>query len=161
MRKYFKVTVEILTELEKIVGVRNVLTDMDAMDKYSHDESASNFVSFPEVVIKPQNTEQVSKTLSLANEKRIPVTFRGQGTGLSGGAVPLFGGILMSFENMNTILEIDSGNLVAVVESGVVLLNLREELERKGLFYPADPGERSSAIGGNVCTNAGGMNGVK
>ncbi len=161
MTKYIKVTEETVTELEKIVGTRNVLTDMDAMAKYSHDESASKFESFPEVVVKPQNTEQVSKTLSLANEKRIPITFRGQGTGLSCGAVPLFGGILMSFEDMNKILEIDEGNLMAVVESGVVLLNLREELEKKGLFYPADPGEKSSAIGGNVGTNAGGMNGVK
>lgn len=159
--KYNKVTGEVVAELEKIVGARYVLTDIDSIDKYSHDESASKFKAFPEVVVKPQNTEQVSKTLSLANRKIIPVTFRGQGTGLSCGSVPLLGGILMSFEDMNKILEIDEGNLVAVVESGVVLLNLREELERKGLFYPADPGEKSSAIGGNVCTNAGGMNGVK
>jgi glycolate oxidase len=159
--KYSKVTGEVVSQLENIVEEKNILRDMDSLEKYSHDESASNFKAFPEVVVKPQNTEQVSKILQLANEKRIPVTFRGQGTGLSCGAVPLFGGILMSFEDMDKILEIDEGNLVAVVESGVVLLNLREKLERKGLFYPADPGEKSSAIGGNISTNAGGMNGVK
>jgi glycolate oxidase len=161
MIEYSQVTGEMVTQLEKIIDAKNVLKDLDSLDRYSHDESASNFKAFPEVVVKPQNTEQVSKILQLANEKRIPVTFRGQGTGLSCGAVPLLGGILMSFEDMDTILEIDEENLVAVVESGVVLLNLREKLERKGLFYPADPGERSSAIGGNVGTNAGGMNGVK
>jgi glycolate oxidase len=113
------------------------------------------------VVVTPQNTQQVSEVLSFANEHHIPVTFRGQGTGVSSGAVPLYGGIVLSFECMNRILEIDEENLVAVVESGVVLQTLREELARLNLFYPADPGERTSAIGGNVATNAGGMNGVK
>lgn len=159
--EYSKVTRTILTELEEIVGAEKVLVDRESLDKYSHDEASSRFKAFPEVVVKPQNTEQVSKILSLANKERIAVTFRGQGTGLSCGAVPLYGGILMSFEDMNRILEIDESNLVAVAESGVVLLNLRQELEKRGLFYPADPGEKSSAIGGNVSTNAGGMNGVK
>ncbi len=103
----------------------------------------------------------MSQVLTYANDHHIPVTFRGQGTGLSCGAVPLYGGIVLSFERMNRILEIDEDNLVAVVEPGVVLLTLREELSQYGLFYPADPGERTSAIGGNVATNAGGMNGVK
>jgi glycolate oxidase len=159
--EYQKVTEDVLMDLENIMGTKNVLKDLDSLERYSHDEAASNFKAFPEVVVKPQNTKHVSKILQFANEKRIPVTFRGQGTGLSCGAVPLKGGIVMSFEDMDKILEIDEENLIAVVESGVVLLNLREKLERKGLFYPADPGERSSAIGGNVGTNAGGMNGVK
>lgn len=159
--EYNKVTNETLTKLMDIVGVERVFSDRESLDNYSHDEASSHFKSIPEVVVKPQGTEQVSKILILANKDKIPVTFRGQGTGLSCGAVPLYGGILMSFENMNRILEIDEGNLMAIVEPGVVLLNLKQELEKRGLFYPADPGEKSSAIGGNVNTNAGGMNGVK
>ncbi|MFH0897000.1 MAG: FAD-linked oxidase C-terminal domain-containing protein [Candidatus Bathyarchaeota archaeon] len=159
--EYGRVTREILTELEGIVGPEKLFVDRESLDKYSHDEAPFPFKAFPEVVVKPKNTEQVSKILALASKDRVPVTFRGQGTGLSCGAVPLYGGILMSFENMNSILEIDERNLVAVVEPGVVLLDMRHELEKRGLFYPADPGEKSSAIGGNVNTNAGGMNGVK
>ncbi len=159
--EYNKITGDIVAELEGIVGPQKMITDRAAMDQYAHDEVSTHFKAFPEVVVKVQTTKQVSKILRLANEKRIPVTLRGQGTGLSCGAVAIYGGILMSFEEMNSILEIDEDNLVAVVEAGVVLLNLRTELEKKGLFYPADPGERSSAIGGNVNTNAGGMNGVK
>lgn len=131
------------------------------MTRYSGDENPSGISAQPDVVATPQNTQQVSQVLAFANKNSIPVTFRGQGTGLSCGAVPLYGGIVLSFERMNHILEIDEENLVAVVEPGVMLLTLREELTRCGLFYPADPGERTSAIGGNVATNAGGINGVK
>lgn len=158
---YKKVTNRTVVNLMKIVEAKNVLVDMDSLKKYAHDEAPLPLNVLPDVVVKPQNTEQVSKILHFANTQRIPVTFRGQGTGLSYGAVPLQGGILLSFEDMNRILEIDERNLVAVVESGVILLHLRQELEKRGLFYPADPGENSSAIGGNVGTNAGGMNGVK
>jgi glycolate oxidase len=115
----------------------------------------------PEVVVKPQTTEQVSEVLKIADQQKIPVTFRGQGTGLTCGAVPIYGGILMSFEKMNRIVEIDEDNLMAVAEAGVVLIDLREEVEKRGLFYPADPGEKTSMLGGNVATNAGGMNCVK
>jgi glycolate oxidase len=159
--EYNKVTTQIVADLVKMVEAKNVLVDREALKKYSYDEAPSPRNVLPEAVVKPQNTEHVSKILQFANTHRIPVTFRGQGTGLSCGAVPTQGGILMSFEDMNRILEIDEENLVAVVESGVVLLHLREELEKRELFYPADPGETSSAIGGNVSTNAGGMNGVK
>ena len=159
--KYNKVTDDILAELEEMVGAKNVLIDEGSLDRYSHDESTPPFKALPEVVVKPQNTRQVSNLLVLANDKGIPVTFRGQGTGLSSGATPVYGGIVLSFEDMDEILEIDEQNLVATVESGTVLLNLKQELEKRGLFYPADPGEKSSTIGGNVNTNAGGMNGVK
>ena len=158
---YGEMNGEDVARLQGIVGDRYVLTDAEALDRYAHDENAAHFSAAPDVVVKPQSTEQVAKILSYADRRRIPVTFRGQGTGLSCGAIPVFGGIVMSFEAMNRILEIDEGNLIAIVEAGVVLLELRQELERRGLFYPADPGEKSSAIGGNVATNAGGMNGVK
>jgi glycolate oxidase len=159
--KYNTVRKETIAKLEQIVGKKYVLVDKETLKQYSHDESASQCSFTPQVVVKPQQTHQVSTILHLANEISIPVTFRGQGTGLSCGAVPVHGGIVMSFEAMNQIIEIDEQNLTATVEAGVVLLNLRQELEKRGLFYPADPGERSSAIGGNVATNAGGMNGVK
>ncbi len=158
---YSKVTEVIFTSLRGIVGAENVFTDKESLEKYSFDETPLGLRGLPEVVVKPENTEQVSRVLALADRKRIPVTPRGQGTGLCNGAVPLFGGILLSLEKMNHILEIDEANLMAVVEAGVILSDLRSEVERRGLFYPADPGERTSAIGGNVNTNAGGMNGVK
>jgi glycolate oxidase len=158
---YGKVTGEDVARLQEILGDRYVLSDPEALDRYARDENAAHFSAAPDVVVKPHSTEQVAQILGYADQRKIPVTFRGQGTGLSCGAVPVLGGIVMSFEAMNRILEIDEGNLVAVVEAGVVLLELRQELEKHGLFYPADPGEKSSAIGGNVATNAGGMNGVK
>ena len=158
---YNKVTSEVLSSLIEFLGSGSTQTDKETLEKYSYDETPHGLRALPEVVVKPENTEQVSKILKLADQHRIPVTPRGQGTGLSSGAVPASGGILLSFERMNRILEIDEDNLMAVVESGVVLQDLRREVEKRGLFYPADPGERTSMIGGNVGTNAGGMNCVK
>lgn len=158
---FSKITDDVLVSLKNIVGEVNLLTSREDLEKYSYDETPVGLKTLPEVVLKPENTNQVSKVLSLANEKKIPVTPRGQGTGLCSGAVPAYGGILLTLEKMNKILEIDEDNLMAVVEAGVVLSDLRGEVERRGLFYPADPGERTSAIGGNIGTNAGGMNGVK
>ena len=159
--KYNKVTEDVLSELKEIIGEENVLTNIEDLEKYSHDETAIGVKALPEVVVKPEDTDQVSKILALANERKIPVTPRGQGTGLCNGAVPIYGGILLSLERMNRILEIDEDNLMAVVEAGVVLSDLRAEVEKRGLFYPADPGERTSAIGGNINTNAGGKIRVK
>ena len=152
---YAKVDEDFLKELVTILGAGNVDTDPQTLEKYSRDETPLVPGSPPEVVVRPGGTEEVSRVLALANERKIPVTFRGQGTGLSCGAVPLHGGVLMAFERMNRILEIDEENLMAVLEAGVVLLDFRQEVEKRGLFYPADPGERTSAIGGNVATNAG------
>lgn len=156
-----KIDEDVLVNLRKIVGEKNLFTSGEELEKYSYDETPQGIKALPEIVVKTNNITEVSKVLSLANEKKIPVTPRGQGTGLCSGAVPVYGGILLSLENMNRIIEIDEDNLMAVVESGVVLSDLREEVENRGLFYPADPGERTSSIGGNVNTNAGGMNGVK
>lgn len=158
---YNEVTEDILAGLGEIVGNGNILTDKEDLEKYASDETPLGLKVLPEVVVKPECTEHVSRVLALASQKKVPVTPRGQGTGLSNGAVPLHRGILLSLEKMNRIIEIDDDNLMAVVEAGVVLSDLRAEVEKRGLFYPADPGERTSAIGGNVNTNAGGMNGVK
>jgi len=159
--KYSKVTDDVLLSLRETVGNDNVLTDQESLEKYSFDETPLGLKELPEAVVKPGSTEQVSRVLALANERRVPVTPRGQGTGICNGAVPIYGGILLSLEKMNRILEIDEENLMAVVEAGVILSDLRSQVERRGLFYPADPGERTSALGGNINTNAGGMNGVK
>ncbi len=158
---YAKVNDGILERLRAIVGAENVITEPGSLEKYSRDETPLVSGHNPEAVVKPGRPEELSRILVLCNDCLIPVTFRGQGTGLSCGAVPLLGGIVISFERMNRIIQIDEENLMAVLEAGVVLLDFRQEVERRGLFYPADPGERTSSIGGNVATNAGGMNGVK
>jgi len=152
---------EILQKLTAIVGRKNVFVGDDISEEYGHDEALTVKPSLPEIVVKPQSTEEVVKILKLANEKRIPVTPRGGGTGLSGGCVPVFGGVLLSLERMNRILEIDTENFVAVVEAGVILAELYKAVQAHGLYYPIYPGEETATIGGNVATNAGGMRAVK
>ncbi len=115
----------------------------------------------PQVIVKPTDTRSIAKLLAFASKKKIPVTPRGAGTGLSGGCVPIYGGILLSLEQMNRILKVDRDNFVAVVESGVTISDLYNEVEQQGLYYPMYPGEMIATIGGTVATNAGGMNAVK
>ena len=158
--RYGKVTDDVLVLLSEIVGDKNVLTG-DERENYSRDETPKVKPVLPEVVVKPENTGSVAKILRLANERNIPVTPRGGGTGISGGAVPIYGGIVLSLERMNKILEIDRDNFVATVEPGVILSDLYQAVEEQGLYYPLYPGETSSSIGGNVATNAGGMRAVK
>ncbi len=150
-----------LDTLRSIVGDGNVLDGDRIEDSYKHDESLTTPASAPEFVVRPASTAQVSRLLAFANEHRIPVTMRGAGTGLSGGAIARPGGILLSLERMNRILEIDRANHVAVVEPGVTLGELDAETAKHGLVYPIFPGENSATLGGNVATNAGGMRAVK
>jgi len=157
---YEKVTDNLVALLTEIVGARNVLTG-DERENYARDETAKLKPVLPDVVVKPKDTGSVAKILKLANERNIPVTPRGGGTGLSGGAVPIYGGIVLSLERMNRILEIDEDNFVATVEPGVTLSDLYQAVEEHGLYYPLYPGEMSATIGGNVATNAGGMRAVK
>ena len=157
---YGRVTDGVLSSLTKIVGSKNVLTG-DERENYSRDETPKLEPVLPEAVVKPDDTSSVAEILKLANEKRIPVTPRGGGTGICGGAVPVYGGIVLSLERMNRILEIDRDNFVATVEPGVILSDLYQAVEEQGLYYPLYPGETSSSIGGNVATNAGGMRAVK
>ncbi|MBI2287604.1 MAG: FAD-binding protein, partial [Chloroflexi bacterium] len=158
--RYGKVTDDVVALLAEIAGVKNVLTG-DGRENYSRDETLRVKPVVPEVVVKAENTDSVSRILKLANQRRIPVTPRGGGTGLSGGAVPIYGGIVLSLEKMNRILEIDKDNLMATVEPGVILADLYQAVEAQGLYYPLYPGEKSATIGGNVATNAGGMRAVK
>ena len=157
---YGKVTDDLVALLTEIVGAKNVLTG-DERANYSRDEMPKPKSVLPEIVVKPENVDSVARILKLATEKKIPVTPRGAGTGVSGGAVPIYGGIVLSLEKMNRILEIDEDNFVATVEPGVILADFYQAVEKYGLYYPLYPGEISATIGGNVATNAGGMRAVK
>ncbi|GAG19069.1 unnamed protein product, partial [marine sediment metagenome] len=115
----------------------------------------------PDVVVKPYTAEEVENILRLANKEKIPVTPRGGATGLCGGCVPSLGGIVLSLERMNRIIEIDSANQMAVVEAGVTLMDFYRGVEEEGLFFPPHPGDESAMIGGVIATNAGGARAVK
>jgi len=159
---YKKLTQDIIEKLEKIVGQKNLTFDPEKMEDYSHDEfSLRDIAKMPELVVKPGKTEEVAEILQLANLENIPVTPRGGATGMAGGCVPIYGGIVLSLENMNRILEVDLDNQMAVVEAGVMLSEFYEAVEEAGLFFPPHPGEESAMIGGVIATNAGGARAVK
>ena len=161
---YQEITQSILKEITQIVGEKYVLFDQpEKMAAYSHDEVADpGHAHMPEVVIKPSSAAEISKIMLLANRLRIPVTPRGAGSGLSGGAVPLYGGIVLSVERMNRILEVDKENLVVVVEPGVVTNEINNVIKDEGLFFAGYPmSVESCFIGGNVAENAGGGKAIK
>ncbi|MEO0065439.1 MAG: hypothetical protein RI983_765 [Bacteroidota bacterium] len=156
-----KITNPILQAFQEIVGKDQVLADEASLMEYSHDET-EKLVYIPEVVIKPANTEEISAIMKLCNEHRIPVTPRGAGTGLSGGALPHLGGVLLSTEKLNKILFIDERNLQVITEPGVITEVLQDAVKEKGLFYPPDPSSKGSCfIGGNIAENSGGPKAVK
>ncbi len=158
---YNKLDKESLDQLRDIVGKDGVVIGDDQLEPYSHDETP-DLVFKPEVAVRPGSTAEVSEIVKLANRKRLPVTPRGGGTGLSGGALPVLGGIVISFERMNQIREIDSANLMAVTQPGVVTADLDKEVESCGLFYPPDPVSlESCTLGGNIAECAGGPRAVK
>lgn len=161
---YNKVTPTIVEELQKFVGARNVIYgDPEQLEHYSHDEVAdTHYACMPEVVIKPVSAEEISEIMRLANRERIPVTPRGAGSGLSCGAVPVYGGIVLSLERMNNVLEIDTGNMMITVEAGIVTNQINAVLEEYGLFYAGYPMSLETCfIGGNVAENAGGGKAIK
>ncbi len=143
------------------VGAENVRAGAAVSEDHSHDEALTAEWRAPDLVVLPTSTEHVSTILRLAAEHGVPVTPRGSGTGLSGACIPSRGGILIGFEQMDHVLEIDEDNHVAVVEPGVTLEQLNADLAVLGFFYPVSPGENSASLGGNVATNAGGMRAVK
>ncbi len=157
-----RVTAEVIDRLKEIVGEDYLATSPEELEKYSIDEIEERYRRFPEVVVKPRTPEEIAAIMKLANEYLIPVTPRGAGTGLSGGAVPVHGGIVVSLERMNEILEIDVDNMMVTVEPGVVLADMMRAVEAKGLFYPVDVSTLESCfVGGNVAENAGGARAVK
>lgn len=161
--KYGQVTEDIVRELEEICGSPNVLTDQERMQPYSHDETpADQFGRMPSVVVTPLNAEQIAAIVKLAVRHLIPVTPRGAGSGLSGGAIPVFGGILLSVEKMNKVLEIDYANMMIVVEPGLVTNEINSLVEEHGLFFAGYPMSLESCfVGGNIAENAGGGKAVK
>ncbi len=152
---------DILERLRAVVGDDGVLVDAAIGTDYAHDEALTAEPVEPVAVVLPKVTEQVAAIMALAHEERLAVVPRGSGTGLSGGAVPVPGGIVVALERMKAIKEVDTANFVAVVEAGVTLAELDEALAPLGLLYPVSPGEVSASIGGNVATNAGGMRAVR
>jgi glycolate oxidase len=158
---YNKVNTSIVNALRAIVGENNVLTDAERMEPYTHDHVVG-LRADPEVVVRVTSAQQVSEIFKLARREKLPVTPRGAGYGLSGGAVPVRGGIVLSIEKMNRILEIDKDNLMVTVEPGVITGDLHRAVEAEGLFYPPDPASLDSCfIGGNIAEGAGGPRAVK
>jgi glycolate oxidase len=151
----------ILRRLEEISGPKAVFSDPETLGIYSHDETLG--LSFPpEVVVKVATSEEIQEIIHLASLENIPVTPRGKGTGLSGGAVPVHGGIVLSCEKMEKIIDIDRENLMVITEPGIITGELQRTLEAEGLFYPPDPASVDScSIGGNVAEGAGGSRAVK
>ncbi|MEJ2744923.1 MAG: FAD-linked oxidase C-terminal domain-containing protein [bacterium] len=151
---------ELLTELMAIVGKGNASCAIE--DRVCHGYDATKGRALPDVVVKPANAEEVSRILLLANRKLIPVYPRGAGSGITGGSLPLKGGIVVDSARMDRILSIDNTNGTATVEAGVVLSDLQSAVERKGLFYPPDPASKEfCTIGGNLAECAGGLRCVK
>ena len=163
MTKYNQVTPDIITKLKAIVGDKKVVTDQDIIEPYSHDEVPdSHYAHMPDAVVFPETTEQVAAVVKFANEYLIPLVPRGAGTGLACGAVPSLGGIVLSLEKMNKVLEINTDSLYIVVEPGVRTDDIQKAVKSEGLFYAGDPCSGDSCfIGGNVATNAGGNKAVK
>jgi glycolate oxidase len=154
-------TVGFIDQFKTIVGDNYVFVDEENLNNYAHDET-ENLHFLPDVVIKPRAAEEISSIMRICNAEKIPVTPRGAGTGLSGGALPHLGGVLISFERMNSILDIDERNLQVTVEPGVITEVLQNAVKEKGLFYPPDPSSRGSCfIGGNIAENSGGPKAVK
>ncbi|MEE2953679.1 MAG: FAD-linked oxidase C-terminal domain-containing protein [Bacteroidota bacterium] len=150
-----------IQEFEKLVGKEYVFSDDEILNNYNHDET-ENLSFNPDLVIKPRTSDEISKLLIYCNQNKIPVTPCGARTGLSGGSLPVFGGIVLSMERFNSILEIDERNLQAVVEPGVINQVFQDAVKDKGLFYPPDPASKGSCfLGGNLAENAGGPKALK
>ncbi|MCP5050281.1 MAG: FAD-binding oxidoreductase, partial [bacterium] len=150
-------------ELKRICGETFVyFNDQKKLEKYSRDKVPGQYGHMPEVVVVPRTAPEIAQVVKLANREIIPITPRAAGSGLSGGAVPIYGGILLSVERMNDIIEIDDKNLMAVLEPGVVTNKLDQVLRKYGLFFAGYPmSEEFCFIGGNVAENAGGGRAVK
>ena len=158
---YRPVTGIILARLRELAGPGNVITDPAALADYCRDESPG--APFPpEVLVRPRATEEVSAVLALCRDERVPVTPRGLGTGLAGGSVALFGGVMLSTELLGRIIEVDEGNLVVRTQPGVTTDRIQKACAEHGLYYPVDPSSlEDCSIGGNVATNAGGARAFK
>ncbi len=155
------VTPRVAGALARICGAEHVLADEETRQSYGHDET-EDLAFIPDIVVRPRNAREIAEILLVAGAEKIPVTPRAGGTGLSGGALPVRGGIILSLERLNRILEIDTENLQGVAEPGVVTQVFQEAVEAQGLYYPPDPASRGSCtLGGNLAECAGGPHAVK
>jgi len=158
---YQPISTDVISQLAKIVGQDYVLLDGENLEKYAHDET-EDLRYQPEVVVKPGTSEEIAAIMVLANLHHFPVTPMGARTGLSGGALPVCGGVALSMERFNKIIHIDERNLQVTTEPGVITEVLQNAVIEKGLFYPPDPASKGSCfIGGNVAENSGGPKAVK
>lgn len=159
--RFNKISTDLISKIAGIVKADQLITDIDPDGIYGRDET-EDFNFPPEAVVLPKTTEEVSRIMRLCYDANVPVTPRGAGTGLSGGALPVYGGLVMSLEKMNRIIKIDERNFMAIVEPGVINEVFQNALAEKNLFYPPDPASKgSSMLGGNVAENAGGPKAVK
>jgi len=150
-----------IEQFKKIIGETFVFTDEEVLNNYSRD-ATEKLQFLPQVVLKPRTAQEISNILIICNQDLIPVTPRGGGTGLSGGALPWLGGVLLSTERMNSIIEVDERNLQVITEPGVITEMLQNAVNEKGLFFPPDPASKGSCfIGGNIAENSGGPKAVK
>ncbi len=150
-----------IQEFREIVGKVNVYTATEQLEPYAHDET-EQLHYLPQVVVKPRTAKETSQILTLCNQHRIPVTPRGGGTGVSGGALSHLGGLVLATDRMNRILEIDERNFQVTTEPGVITEVLQNAVREKGLFYPPDPASKGTCfIGGNIAENSGGPKAVK
>jgi glycolate oxidase len=158
---YSKLSPEIIEALIKVLGKEYVHTDDEFLNSYGRDET-ENLLYKPAVVVRPRTAQEISAIIKIANIENIPVTPRGAGTGLSGGALAIYGGICLSMERFNKILEIDERNLQATVEPGVINEVFQNAVKEMGLFYPPDPASKGSCfLGGNLAHSSGGPKAVK
>jgi glycolate oxidase len=160
MVQYSPITKEIIHRIKETVGSDSVIQDPQKVREYGQD--AGEYIHSPELVIDATRDDQVQALLRLANHYRFPVTPRGLGTGVAGGSVPLRGGVVLLLSGMNRIISVERNNLIATVEPGVINLDLKNIVQKEGLFYPPDPASLDTcSIGGNAATNAGGPSCVK
>ena len=154
-------TTQHLEDFKKIIGDQYVFINKEMLFNYGHDETEDlNFL--PDVVLKPATPFEISSILKICNKYKIPVTPRGGGTGLSGGALPHLGGVLLSIERLNKVIQIDERNQQVITEAGVITETLQDAVKERGLFYPPDPSSRgTSLIGGNIAENSAGPKAVK
>jgi glycolate oxidase len=158
---YKQVTEKTIQELVNLLDKESVSTKQHELEGFASDEMPLPKSHAPEVIVKPANTDSVSKVLKYADTNKIPVSPRGAGTGLSGGCIPLYGGIVLSLERMKHLIKIDKDNFTATVEPAMTLADFHTAVQEQGLYYPIHLGEMTASIGGSVATNAGGSNAVK
>lgn len=161
MAKFNPITAEIAEQLKAVVGEKRFQYGETVKEEYSHDEMPIYGKFAPEAVAEVETTEEVSKIMKICNDNLIPVTVRGSGTSLTGASVPIHGGLVLSTARMNKILSYDLPNMAVTLQPGVLLQDLAADVDKHGFYYPPDPGSKTSTVGGNIATNAGGMRAVK